>query len=87
MSIIIDEVKKEIEAKELEAKKEKIWQMLNLISQKEKQAESKAQEAAKIAEEIAELKTQLEKEDYSAVECINSSLIGSLSGSVIYWKI
>ncbi len=72
MSTLIDEVKKEIDAKELEAKKEKIRKMLELISTKEKNLDAtiKKQEewVSDTKEYIAKLKDQLEKEDYSAVE-------------------
>ena len=72
MSAIIEEVKKEIEAKELEAKKEKIRKMLELISSQEKNLDLtvKKQEewVTSKKEYIAKLKDQLEKEDYSSVE-------------------
>lgn len=70
---LINEVKKEIEAKELEAKKEKIRKMLELISQQEKTLDATYKKQEELVndtkEYIAKLKDQLEKEDYSAVEC------------------
>ncbi len=75
---LINEVKKELEVKELEAKKEKIRKMLELISGKEKSLDAtiKKQEeyVTNEKDQIARLKEQLEKEDYSAVEVVCDSV-------------
>jgi hypothetical protein len=70
---IIDEVKKEIETKELAVKKEKIRKMLELIAIKEKEWGDKGKE-------LNALKEQLDKEDFSAVDgpFITGTCVGKL---------
>lgn len=58
---LIDEVKKEIEVKELAIKKLKIHEMLELIAKKEKEWGDKGKE-------LNALKEQLDNGDFSAVE-------------------
>ena len=97
MSNIIEEVKKQIEAEELEAKKAKIKKMLVLIQNEEKTmaAEQKAHEnyVEQKQKRIAELKEKLEKEDYSEVEAPQGLFISDRGiynctfGGKINWQI
>lgn len=82
---LIDEVKKEIEVKELAIKKLKIHEMLELIAKKEKEWGDKGKE-------LNALKEQLDKGDFSAVEIKKGDLVHFDNGtymplSTIKWII
>jgi DNA-directed RNA polymerase sigma subunit (sigma70/sigma32) len=84
---LINEVKKEIEAKELEVKKEKIRKMLEIISTQEKTLDETIKKQEKwildTKEYIAKLKDQLEKEDYSStVELPRSEYYYNFDGAI-----
>lgn len=59
------EVEKENEEKALEAKKQKIRQMLSIIESKEKQVADQLAQIEIEKKDVATLKEQLEKEDFS----------------------
>jgi uncharacterized protein HemX len=59
------EVEKENEAKALEAKKQKIRQMLSIIKDKENDITEREKMIEEIKKQVFTLKEQLEKEDFS----------------------
>jgi uncharacterized protein HemX len=79
---IVKEIKEIEEKKALEEKKAKIKQMLSIISDKEKEIETKVKEIDDIQKKVKEIKEQLDKEDFSYLSK-EYNLIGLLySGSI-----
>jgi len=74
---IVKEIKEIEEKKALEEKKAKIKQMLSIISEKESKIEKLKEEIKNVEKDVADLKVQLDKEDFSCL--INPcSLLGLL---------
>jgi uncharacterized protein YlxW (UPF0749 family) len=64
---IVKEIKEIEEKKALEEKKAKIKQMLSIISGKESKIEKLKEEIKNVEKDVADLKIQLDKEDFSSL--------------------